>query len=311
MATITVPGMFLTGDHASRPAATAVGSGSIYSCTTDSLIYQSDGATWTTWATLGTGGAIVDPMTTRGDMIVRNASNVTARLGRGTASQVLTSDGTDLLWDDVTSGITDIDALPTAETDDTLRLAPDGVGGVEWASAGGGGGGWELLDEDILGSAAADITITAIAGGYRALRIVVLAKCAVTGVEFAALSMQVGDGSIDTGSNYGGFRTTFYDSGILYARVNAGTAAHAGYIPSNSVNADEFGVVIIDFPEYANTGFRKKWLGHSYMDGTSETYMTQFGGSWRNTAGQVDQVKVFVTGQNLMTGSRMTIYGLA
>jgi hypothetical protein len=37
-------------------------------------------------------------MTTRGDIIVRNASNVTARLGRGSASQVLTSDGTDVAW---------------------------------------------------------------------------------------------------------------------------------------------------------------------------------------------------------------------
>lgn len=56
MATITVPGMFLTGDHASRPAANAVGKGSIYSCTTHSLIYQSDGSSWTTWATLGETG---------------------------------------------------------------------------------------------------------------------------------------------------------------------------------------------------------------------------------------------------------------
>lgn len=56
MAVITIPGMFLTGDHASRPAATAVGSGSLYSCTDHSLIYQSDGSSWSTWATLGSGG---------------------------------------------------------------------------------------------------------------------------------------------------------------------------------------------------------------------------------------------------------------
>lgn len=53
MAVITVPGMFLTGDHASRPAANTVGSGSIYSCTDHALLYQSDGSSWTTWATLG------------------------------------------------------------------------------------------------------------------------------------------------------------------------------------------------------------------------------------------------------------------
>lgn len=53
MAAITFEGMTLTGDHASRPAATAVGAGSIYACSTHSLIYQSDGSSWATWATLG------------------------------------------------------------------------------------------------------------------------------------------------------------------------------------------------------------------------------------------------------------------
>lgn len=38
-----------TGDHASRPAATAVPQGTLYSCTDHTLIYQSDGATWSTW----------------------------------------------------------------------------------------------------------------------------------------------------------------------------------------------------------------------------------------------------------------------
>lgn len=47
--------------------------------------------------TAGSGG-LSDPMTTRGDIIFRNSSNVTARLGRGTAGQMLMSDGTDISW---------------------------------------------------------------------------------------------------------------------------------------------------------------------------------------------------------------------
>ena len=39
-----------------------------------------------------------DPMTTRGDIIYRNPSNVTARLGLGANLYVLQSDGTDLAW---------------------------------------------------------------------------------------------------------------------------------------------------------------------------------------------------------------------
>lgn len=55
---ITVPGMFLTGTHAARPAASAVGKGSLYACSDHKLIYQSDGSSWTTWIDAsGSGGS--------------------------------------------------------------------------------------------------------------------------------------------------------------------------------------------------------------------------------------------------------------
>lgn len=57
MADTTLPGVLLTGDHASRPAANAVATGTLYACSTHGLIYQSDGSAWSTWATLG-GGAV-------------------------------------------------------------------------------------------------------------------------------------------------------------------------------------------------------------------------------------------------------------
>lgn len=55
----TVAGVLLTGTHAARPAGNAVPDGTLYSCTTHSLIYQSNyaGNSWATWATLGTGTA--------------------------------------------------------------------------------------------------------------------------------------------------------------------------------------------------------------------------------------------------------------
>ena len=46
----------------------------------------------------GGSGGFSDPMTTRGDIIVRDASNVTNRLATGSADQVLGSDGTDTTW---------------------------------------------------------------------------------------------------------------------------------------------------------------------------------------------------------------------
>ena len=52
MADTTLPALFSTGDHASRPAASAIGSGGLYSCTDHALVYQTDGSSWTTWATI-------------------------------------------------------------------------------------------------------------------------------------------------------------------------------------------------------------------------------------------------------------------
>src|SRR3990167_7139766 len=46
-----------------------------------------------------------DPMSTRGDIIVRNTSNATARLALGTVNKVLASDGSDVAWSATASSI--------------------------------------------------------------------------------------------------------------------------------------------------------------------------------------------------------------
>jgi hypothetical protein len=57
----------LEGIHSARPAATAVPQGTLYACSTHSLIYQSDGATWSTWASLGGIADILDLATAETD----------------------------------------------------------------------------------------------------------------------------------------------------------------------------------------------------------------------------------------------------
>jgi len=58
------------------------------------------------WAELST-ESFTDVMTTRGDIIYKNSSGITTRLAVGGASQILTSDGTDISWEDpaVESGL--------------------------------------------------------------------------------------------------------------------------------------------------------------------------------------------------------------
>ena len=92
-ATATTGGMSIAGQDISNQAATTAQNGYLTS------------ADWNTFS-----GKITDPMTTRGDVIYRNPSNVTSRLASGSANQVIQSDGVDISWQSLTaSDITDFD----------------------------------------------------------------------------------------------------------------------------------------------------------------------------------------------------------
>ena len=73
------------------------------------------------------GGAIsaplIDPMTTRGDVIVRDATNTTDRLPIGTNGQVLMSDGTDISWQTPTAGSVEFSDLIAATGSNTINNA--------------------------------------------------------------------------------------------------------------------------------------------------------------------------------------------
>ena len=89
-----------------------------------------DGSTaWTGLAYFsGSGSGMVDPMTTRGDIIYKNASGVTTRLGVGTNGQVLTTDGTDLSYENPSADFADPmttigDMIYRDGSNDTAKLA--------------------------------------------------------------------------------------------------------------------------------------------------------------------------------------------
>ena len=63
----------------------------------------------------GNAGSLADPMTTRGDIIVRDSSNATARLAAGSANTVLTSDGTDPSYAQVATAMIADDAVSLAK----------------------------------------------------------------------------------------------------------------------------------------------------------------------------------------------------
>lgn len=98
----------LSGVHAARPGPVAVPQGTLYACSTHGLIYQSDGGTWTTWATISGGGGASLPTTTKGDLVVHDGTT-NVRLGVGANGQVLTADSAQasgIKWASAAGGVT-------------------------------------------------------------------------------------------------------------------------------------------------------------------------------------------------------------
>src|SRR5262245_27841866 len=132
MATTRFADHLLTGTHAARPAASAVPAGTLYSCTTHGLVYQSDGASWSTWATL-TGNVAADPIIdAKGDLIVGTAADTAARLAVGSNNQVLVADSAQssgIKWAAVPGGgYVAVDTLWDAKGDLAVGSGADAAG---------------------------------------------------------------------------------------------------------------------------------------------------------------------------------------
>lgn len=85
------------------------------------LTYDDVANTLTVEASASAG--MTDPMTTRGDIIVRNASNVTARKALGAAATYLRSDGDDPLWAVLSASDLAAGTIPDARFPATLPAA--------------------------------------------------------------------------------------------------------------------------------------------------------------------------------------------
>jgi hypothetical protein len=301
----------ILGGASGTPARLAKGS--------DNQVLTVDGTTHhVVWANPASGFS--DPMTTRGDIIVRDSGNTTARLAKGAAGTYLGSDGTDVSYSAVTdaklstSDITTNNVstskhgfAPKGDGDATHYL--DGTGAWSAPSGGGGGGSGALtfLSETVLGSAAADITVTGISGSYKDLVIVV--RCRTTDASVGVnAQLRIGNGSIDTGSNYAYYLN--FQGWTSGTSTNASTTSGTlGNMPNTGATAGYFGGLRIELLNYADAAKTKTWVGQGFDIDTNGLLYTHFGGLWKNTSAAVDQIRLYASAGNLDTGSTVTIYG--
>jgi hypothetical protein len=150
-----------------------------------------------------------------------------------------------------------------------------------------------------LGSAAASVTFSSISGAYTDL-VLVWSGTATTGNQDVYL--QVGNGSVDTGSNYS--FTILMGDGTSAASYRAATQTKI--ISEYHGTATNPSVIIYNFMNYANTSTYKTVLArtNSASNGTGATV-----GLWRSTSA-INTITLSTSGSTFIANSTFSLYGI-
>jgi hypothetical protein len=217
---------------------------------------------------------------------------------------------TDAIWDAagdlaVGSGANTAAKLTAGSEDDVLTI----VSGVPaWAPpAAAGSGALTLIGEDIVvGSAAAQLNVTGIPNTYRDLVIVIMGRSSqASAVE--AVVFQVGDGAIDTASNYRHHRDST-GTGNVAVNSTSVTSVSAGMAVGANGTANNVDITQIEIINYAVTTFWRRMLTRSVHHDASR-YLNTGQGTWMNAADEIERVRATLSAGSWVVGSRMTVYG--
>ena len=157
---------------------------------------------------------------------------------------------------------------------------------------------YEKIATTTLGSATGTVNFTSISGAYTDLILV------FNGSEAGGSTpeLRVGNGSIDTGANYGWTYMAGTGSSAVSGRSSNADSINPAFNPTtNSIYN-----VIYHFMNYSNTTTNKTILIRG-NDTTGRTIVEV--GLWRNTSA-INQIRIYDPYNNINSGSTFTLYGI-
>lgn len=162
---------------------------------------------------------------------------------------------------------------------------------------------YEPIASTTLSSSAADVTFSSIPGTYTDL-VVVMVGSVTTGTGSLTSSMQVGNGSVDTGSNYSW--TNLYGDGSAAGSSRGSTQTYAllGELAGASNTQINPSVGVAHIMSYANTNVYKTIL----FAGGGGAYVRRAVSLWRSTLA-INTVKITSSG-TLSSGFTASLFGV-
>jgi len=155
-----------------------------------------------------------------------------------------------------------------------------------------------------IGTAVASYTFSSISGSYTDLVLI----CSLQNTAgFVDAYVRVGNGSVDTGTNYS---TTILTGNGTAASSTRQTSTASPFFDYNGAPpyGTSFNVTLTNFMNYSNTTTYKTWLHRANNAGTGGT--DAIVGLWRSTSA-INTIQVFITSSNMAVGSTLSLYGIA
>lgn len=157
---------------------------------------------------------------------------------------------------------------------------------------------YEPIASTSLGSAAADITFSSIPATYTDLVLVLHGGFATAASD---LYIQVGNSTIDTGSNYS--NTDLRGNGSAAASSRTSSVA---YMRQNQNTVDSPSTWVVNVMSYANTNVFKTLLSSFASAGNGVERTVSL---WRSTSA-ITELKVYTSSGNLSSGFTASLYGV-
>lgn len=186
-----------------------------------------------------------------------------------------------------------------------MPLAPLGI----FAKPATAGGSFESIATVTVGSGgAADVEFVSISNSYSHLQI----RCFARGTETSDnvnVTVRVGNGTIDTGSNYAWHQ--LYGDGSSTGS-SAGTTQSFMYMPQVATDlnsASVFGAVVIDILDYANTNKYKTLRGLGGFDSNGSGKVFVRSGLWQSTSA-INRIKIYPNTANWKQYTTFALYGI-
>ena len=170
-------------------------------------------------------------------------------------------------------------------------------------------GSYESIATVTVGAGgSANIDFTSIVGTYKHLQIRGIART-VNATTYGGLRIQVGNGSIDTGSNYNTHDIYGDGSTVTASGTTNNTNIYGGTVSSASLGSNIFGVAVVDILDYANTNKFKTVRTLGGADANGSGYVGLNSGAWRSTSA-VNTIRLFATSGNFAQYSTFALYGI-